>query len=563
MKFRITIILLVTIIGLTVFFIGCSDSESNEKSDEVKLKTDSADKLHDANNEDSVFQRIGTEIYTLDINQTANKQALEIIANTIEGLFKYNQDHTIGYGLCKAYELSEDGLEYIFYLRTDSRWSNGDPVTAHDFVYSWKRLANSKNSIHANKIALTQIKSSFKTAQAENNVNTDQLGVEALNDYTLKVVLEKPNPYLKSLLTLPYFAPLNENFVNKAGDAYGSTLDTVLSNGPYIVSVWEPEEQYVLSRNNDYYNNEEVELENIVYKIIGTNENAALMYEENEIDYLELQQESQLDYTSNPNTATILETTVYYITLNNNNEILKNQNARKAFALALDKLYIVENFTKDGSILIDNIVPYGLSFDSNGEDFHSTSIDDNYYYDPIKAREYWERAKEELKLDTYELIFVIAKSEFSTAIAEYIQKEFQENFEELSIVISPTKFSSSIESFEIYEKRAMEIEGWRADYNDPLAMLEIWASDSPYNNAGYSSVEFDKIISKDKQGLFMNNNDIRWQELKRAEKLLVEEDVCIIPMFQVGQSILLNPAIKRLDKYSCEDLILYMHIEME
>ena len=151
------------------------------------------------------------DISTLDMNLCYNSNTAEVLSNTVATLFKHDQDGKLTNELCKDYTVSEDGTIYTFNLRDDFKWSNGDPVTAHDFVYSWRRLGNpNTGSTYANYLSKAHI------VNAEGVVNGDldgsELGVTALNDYTLEVRLDRPVPYLLTFLCEAAFLPINQKF---------------------------------------------------------------------------------------------------------------------------------------------------------------------------------------------------------------------------------------------------------------------------------------------------------------------------------------------------------------
>jgi len=511
----------------------------------------------------SEFRRSGVIISTLDSHKATNKQEVEIIANTIEGLFTYNEDHTIRNGLCESYEMSEDGMEYIFHLRRDSRWSNGDSVTAHDFVYGWNRPASRfNNDLNPPVITYSKIKNSSEITEKEEIFFVKELGVEALNDYTLKVQMEAPNSYLITLLARPYFAPVNQKFAEALGEDYGTSVDALLCNGPYVLSEWAGNTHTVLRKNPNYYDSEEVALEKVYYRTISANIGLSKIYGDEEVDYLELGKDGYERFADHPDAQIIPELKVSLLTFHISNPVLENQNVRKAIAYGFDKARYVDEFFERLCTPMDNLIPYGFVYDRHGRDFRNEPVG-VLKYDVDKARAYWEKAKEELQLDTYEINMIGGSSEKDMAMGEYIKDELESNLEGLTINVLKTSFSSHSKDLEIYENGFIGKGLTIQYYTDPLAALESLVSEKDGVPMNYTNDEFDTIIADAQGGVLFESEEARLAALKEAEQIIVEDAVYLIPLYQHGRVILSRPSVKGMDCYSVKEYALYRYVQVD
>lgn len=276
----------------------------------------------DANGKKIVKLTESSDIPTMDLSVNTNSVSSKAIGNTIEGLFKYNEKAEIVNGLVKDYNMEEVTDEagnkvyrYTFNLRQDSVWSNGVKVTAHDFEYSWKRLANPNTGAQFSGLTVTAgMKNAAKVVSGE--LEVDELGVKATDDYTLVVDLEKDVPFFTQLLVFPNFYPQNQEFVEAQGDKYGTTPETTLYNGPFTLSKWTLGYEFEYAKNPNYYAADSVKVDAINFRIIKDVSSAVNMYEAGEIDRTGLNSEFVSRYQDDPNFFTIEDQSVFYIEMN-------------------------------------------------------------------------------------------------------------------------------------------------------------------------------------------------------------------------------------------------------
>jgi oligopeptide transport system substrate-binding protein len=569
MKFSKVLVLLLVVALVAGMFVGCGPKE-----EAVETKEDTAAATEEKKEESKEEAKeeakpavpqvlrltTGSDIPGLDCNIATDAASFEVLGNTVEGLFRLGKNDVAENALVESYEMSDDGLHWTFHLRQDSVWNNGTPVTAHDFVYSWKRLADpNTGSQYAFMIETAGLANATKVTKGEATV--EELGVKAIDDYTLELTLDIPVPFLKGLLTFPSFDPINEEFQKKHGDAYGTSIETMLFNGPFVLSTWETEYEFVLTRNPNYYDADKVKLEEVSFRIVKDANTTLNLYEAGDVDMAGLVGEQIEQYEDHPHLKKVPKTAVFYLQLNQGNKVLANLNARKAFSLAVDKTFIADEILANGSIAADYLVPHTLAAGPDGKDFRDGTPTYNNY-DGDKAAEYWAKAKEELGIDTFEIEFLTYDGETSRRISEYIQGQLQSNLEGLTVTIAQQPFKNKL-ALEDEGDYDFSFAGWGPDYGDPMTFLDMWITESGHNVIGFSNEDYDTIIKRTKMGDLTTDLATRWTELKRAEKILLEDNAAIIPLYQKGAMVLQQPKIKGLERHAFAPDFSYKDVTIE
>lgn len=257
--------------------------------------------------------RDSADIPTMDLSLATNSVSFQVIGNTMEGLYKYSMDGTVTDGLVT--EVKEEGNIYTFKLRKDSKWSNGTPVTAKDFVYSIHRLGNPKTGAQYSFLLQSAgIKNATKVVSGD--MDPKELGVKALDDYTLQIEVDLKVPFFKDLLAFPSFYPQNQEFVEAQGDKYGTTMDTVLYNGPFKLTKWKLGYEYELEKNPDYYDVAEVKVDAVNFRIIKDASAAVNLYNSGDIDRTSLSSELVSQYIDDPNYKTKPSLSIFFLEMN-------------------------------------------------------------------------------------------------------------------------------------------------------------------------------------------------------------------------------------------------------
>ncbi|MGL4797392.1 MAG: ABC transporter substrate-binding protein [Paraclostridium sp.] len=255
-----------------------------------------------------------SDIPTLDISKASDTVSSEVLMNTMEGLVKVDKEGMIIPGVAESWEKSEDGKTWTFKLRKDSKWSNGDPVTAKDFEYSWKRTLDPATASTYGFIMYDIV--GAKDFNLGKTDNADGVGVKAIDDYTLQVDLVRPVHYFDSLMFFKSFLPQNQKVVEQFGQEYGTTHDKIVYNGPFTLTDWKIEDIHTMTKNPNYWDASTVKIEKINKKIVKDGNAALNLYEAGEIDIVGLTSENVDKYKDSPEFKTRLSASTYFFQVN-------------------------------------------------------------------------------------------------------------------------------------------------------------------------------------------------------------------------------------------------------
>lgn len=485
------------------------------------------------------------ELASMDQHVASDGLSFEVISSTIEGLYSRDKIGNCIPAIAESYDVSEDSLIYTFHLKK-VKWSNGDPVTAKDFEFSWKRLLDPETASEYSFIGeVAGIKNASKVMSGEIDVN--ELGVRATDDYTFVVELERPIPYFVSLTAFPTFFPLNEKFVEEKGDQYALEPENLLANGPFKMVEWNKGYGFKLEKNSEYYNEEKVQIDGLEFRVIKDPQTAVLKYESGELDVVKLTSELVDKYKSDSGYTQIPEGYVYYISPNHELELFSNLNARKALYYGINKEYIAEKILNDGSIVADSIVAVGLVFGPDGMDF-SKSNEKYREYNKDKALEYWNKAKQEIGKDSFEVELLFDDFETIKKMSEFIQAELENNLPGLTVKLKaqPKKNRQALMKEGNFE---FGITRWGPDYADPLTYLELFIEGSSQNSAKYENTEYNNLVFEASRGSLASDPQGRWDAMKKAEEILLKQDAAVMPIFQQGYSFLINEKVDGIETH--------------
>ncbi|WP_414055974.1 peptide ABC transporter substrate-binding protein [Macrococcus equi] len=482
-----------------------------------------------------------SDIPTMDSSLATDAVSFNVYNQTIEGLYTLDKDDKAIPAIAKGEpKISADGKKWIVQLRDDAKWSNGEKVTAKDFEFAWKRTLDPKTAAE-----YAYIMYDLKNAEAVNKgkMKPDELGVKAVNDTTLEFELEKSKPYFKELLAFGSFLPQNEKFVKEKGKKYGTTEKDTLYNGPFTLSEWKTEDKFTLSKNDKYYDKDKVKLEKITYKVLKDANSGVNLYTTGKIDRVGIPAEFIDKYKKNKDYSTELDASTFFIRMNQTkNKDLQNKDLRMALAKSIDKEAYVKNNLNNGSIAIDTLMPKDFVKDKSGKDYVG-GVKSPLNYDVKAAKASYEKAKKALGKDKFTFEFLTFDQESSKKDAEYFKEQIEKNLPGVTLKIKqqPFKQKLDLESKGNYE---LSLAGWGPDYPDPMTFLDMFVTDGPHNQTGWSSKSFDKAIA-DADGPLLTDVDKRWTTLQNAETEFLN-DAVIIPVFQRGGAFLTQPYVKNI-----------------
>lgn len=521
-------LLSIGILATTVLLAACGSKSSNQGS--TKLASNQKISLSTT-----------AEITSLDLSKIYDKTSFIQIDETFEGLYRYDANGNVEPALATKTKISKDGKTYTINIRHNAKWSNGDPVTAKDFVYSWQRAVNPKTASQ-----YTYLFDNVKNADAIVNgkLSPNKLGVKANGKYQLKVQLARPTTYFKMVMARETLYPLDQKVVEKYGKKYGTSAKYTVYNGPFKNVGWTgTNDSWKLVKNNQYWDKKAVKLSQINYTVAKSPSTAYNLFQSGKLDLISLvgEQAKQLgkskDAVKRPLAAT------EYLQYNQRKGVFKNRNLRLAFSLALNRSQLINKVMQNGSIVSKGFVPADFAKNpKTGEDFAKEAyVPGTVDHDATKAKQYYKKALSQLGKKNLTIKLLSADDDQTKDVIEFIQSELQETLPGLKVESSSIPFASmlaraSAGNFEV------NFTGWSADFADPISFLSQFTSNNPENNGKWSSQAFDQAI-KDSNNKDANNATKRWQDLINAEKILAT-DQGITPIYQANGIDLVNPKLK-------------------
>jgi len=479
-----------------------------------------------------------SDIVSLDSSLALDGPSLNALNSVMEGLYMPNEKGEYVPAAALSYKVSTDGKVYTFTLR-DAKYSNGDPVTAKDFVFAMKRAVD-PNTKAQFAYDLYDIENAKDINQGK--LSVDKLGVTALDDKTLQIKLERPIPYFIQLTSLPMFFPLNEKFVKEQGSKYGLEANTTLYNGPYVVSKWDHEAGFTMTKNPQYYDKKNVHVNKIDVKIMKETTTAVNLYETGELDQAIIDSNVIDRYKGNKELNKLAMPIVSYISFNQKNPFLANLKVRKAIANGFNKEDISTTLLNDGSIPTDRIIPKGLVKNSKGVDFvSSTSHPSTVSLE--EAQSLFKEALSESGKSKATISLLVSDNNTSRKIGEYLKSQLETNLKGLTvnIVVQPAQQKFELRQQGNYD---LSLDTWGADYPDPTTYLELFTSKSALNVLNYKNAQYDEFVQK-ANTISLQNETERTQLLHNAEDLLLD-DAAIAPVYQAGYVYLQKSNVKNI-----------------
>ncbi|WP_404336721.1 peptide ABC transporter substrate-binding protein [Planococcus rifietoensis] len=486
----------------------------------------------------------GSGVPTMDSVMADDAVSFTMLNNAGEGLYRLDQQNAAIPAMASGEpEISEDGLTYTFKLR-DAKWSDGSPVTAHDFVFAWQRAADPETgSTYGPYMMAGTIKNAAAIAQGE--LDKSELGITAQDDQTLVVSLERPIPYFLSLMAFGTFYPQKEAYVTEHGDQYAMDSDKLLSNGPFVLANWDAAAMsWELEKNPEYWDAETVKLDKVEFNIVPDPGTGVNLYETGEADRAGLAGEFAMQYAEDEEVVRVLKPSVYYLQFNQEREgestALANPKLRKALALSFNKQDLADIVLANGSIPADFLVPTEFTFDANNEDFRQVN-GDMMEFNAEESKALWAEGLEEEGLTEVSLEYLSGDTELSKKIDAYMKDQMEGNLEGLTLEMSQVPFNVLLDKNEAQDYD-IQSTGWGPDFQDPITFLDLFATESPQNTMAYSNEQVDALLEQANGELALKPEE-RWQALAEVEKILVEEDAAIANMYQFGSMALQKPYV--------------------
>ncbi|EMY5507274.1 peptide ABC transporter substrate-binding protein [Bacillus wiedmannii] len=485
---------------------------------------------------------VSEEIPSLDTAKTMDGTSAHVMQNIFEGLYVLDdQDQPIP-AVAKSFKRSEDGKKYTFDLRKDAKWSNGDNVTANDFMFAWKRAITPETASQYASM-LFHVKNAKEINKG--TMSLDNLGVKAINDYKLEVELEQPIPYFLQLLALPIYLPQHESFLKEQGKNYALEPSNLIYNGPFVLEKWKHEQEFQLKKNATYWDEKKVKLDEINFQIVKDTMTAVNLYEAGNLDRVPINSQFVDKYKGNKELHMSSDPGIAMLRFNEKNNALANKKVRQSISLALNKEDFVAHFINNGAKPASGLVPVGHINEETGKDFRKENGDLSSY-DLQNAKKIWEEAKKELGVEQINFEFLTFEQDNAKRMAEYIKGDLEKNLHGLTIQIKQQPFKQKLQ-LEQTGDYDITMANWGPDYKDPISYLELFTTGNQNNKMNYSNSRFDELIKKAKTD-FVLEPEKRWGALLEAEQVLLE-DAAVAPLYHIGSAYVQKDYVKGIEKH--------------
>ena len=485
-----------------------------------------------------------TDPSTLDHHLTSTVAEGHIMRDLYEGLVVQSATAEIVPGVAERWEISEDGLTYTFYLRENARWSNGDPVTANDFVFAYRRLQDPETAApYANMHYIIAGAEEANTGGG----SLEDIGVTAVDDRTLEITLENPAPYFLELLTHQTGLPLHQASVEEFGADYVQPGNMV-TNGAYMLESFTPNDRIVMRKNPEFHDADNVQID--VVNFIPFEERATCLrrFEAGEVlscSDIPLEQMDYMQENLADSVRSVPYLGTYYLPIKTTKEQLADPRIRQAMSMAIDREFIADEIWQGAMIATHSFVPVGIG--NYGEPAELPYADDDMLDREDAAIALLEEAGVEEGELTVELRYNTSENNRNTmtAIADMLGNIGIETT--ITEMEGATYFDYLRQDGDFDMVRA----GWIGDYSDPQNFLFLHESDNlGFNYSRWANEDYDALMDQAAQETDL---EARAEILKQAETLLLEE-VPVIPILYYAANSLVSPKLQ-----GWEDNIMNVH----
>ncbi|WP_346703172.1 peptide ABC transporter substrate-binding protein [Ligilactobacillus agilis] len=480
-----------------------------------------------------------SELPSMDLSTATDTISFDQLNSTMEGIYRIGKNSKVEPGLATKTEVSKDGLTYAFTLRKNDKWSNGDPVTAQDFVYSWRRTVDPKTG--------SQYAYLFDGIANANDIiagkkAVDTLGIKAEGKYKLVVTLEKKLPYFKLLMGFPVFFPQNQNVVEKYGKKYGTAAKYLVYNGPFKMEGWSGSNlSWKLVKNKNYWDKKDVKLSQINFSVNKSTTTSYNLYQSKKLDYTPLSTEQAKQLKGKDGYQVLKEARTNYLEFNETNKVFANKKIRQALSYAVNRQVLADKVLGAGTLPSLGIVSRDLAF-NKGKDFAvAAKTTAGVTYNKAKAQKLLKEGLAEVGQSKLSFTLLGDDTDVSKQVTESLQSQIQQTLPDVDVSVSNVPFKTRLQRSEDGDFDVV-VSAWGADFADPISFLDLFTSDNSYNNGKWKNAEYDKLITASKT-TDAGNVDKRWDDMVKASKIL-SEDQGVAPLYQLNVAYMLNPSVK-------------------
>lgn len=464
----------------------------------------------------------------VDMNSflTTDVAAGDILRMTMASLYKLDENDQPVEDLAEDTQVSEDGKVYTMKIRQDAKWTNGDPVTAKDFVYAYQMMCTESTAAPYSYMIYENLVNGVEVFNGTKPVS--ELGVKALDDYTLEVSFVNPIPYAKHLFSFTTFYPMNQKAYEEIGaDNYAKDADKIVTNGAYTLSEWVHDDHITLTKNPDYYNAGEIEIENVKYLMLKDTNARMNAFKAGEVDSIDLVGDQvQQAKDAGMNVQTFIDNGNWYLQYNVEKKELSNAKIRKALGMAIDVQSLCDNVLKDGSVPATCVTPTSIN-GAGGKSF-AEAVGTITVFDAEEAKKLFEEGLKELGItaDQFKVSLVVDDTTNAQKNGTFFQDQWKQALG-IDVEVKPMPFKARIQAMQNAEFDIVYA-GWAPDYNDPMTYLELFMTGNGNNYGKFSNKEYDTLLTDAKSEADVNK---RQDLLIQAEKLICEKEAPIYPLY--------------------------------
>lgn len=530
---------LLSLLMIMLLLVGCSGGNNGGGGDAAP-----ADGGSDAVT--VVTLQAPTPLISMDPVVVTDGTSFSALTMCFSGLMSLDADGNPVPDAAESFTVSDDGTLYTFKLRDGAVWSNGDPVTANDFVYAWDRMRSEESA-------------------ADYAFLWDICAVEsykAVDDLTFEVKLSSPSGFFLGLTAFPSMFPINVKVAQEKGDQYALSTGDMVYNGPYTMTGWTAGYSFEFEQNPTYWDAANFDAnyaKKVIFREITDTQTALMEYESGNLDTVSLSGEQVDANSSAPGFVNRLAGYMYYLTINMGNNHhnrtgaadLSNANIRKAISFAIDREEIAR-VLNDGSVAAGGIVPIDLAANpATGADFRE---DQGYIvsYDEAKAKDFYAKGVAELGHDvTFDLLYGSDEGDSIIKAAEQVQSYLEAVGFTVNLNPKPKKERLDLAGTADDHDYDVMLTRWGPDYADPQTYMDLFLTESvDYNDGGYSSEVYDSLVHDAEFGAGVSDANMRWSLFLEAEKQLIVEDAAVVPVFQAGGAMIISPKISGIEFHS-------------
>lgn len=465
----------------------------------------------------------------LNSTKSTDQASFMILGHVKEGLLRYDESGKLVAGVAEKWELNDKGA--TFWLRKNAQWSDGKPVTANDFVFSWRLAVDPKN---ASEYAFIMYPVKNAEAISKGKLKPDQLGVKAVDPHTLKVEFEKPCGYFLSLMAFGTYLPIREDFYQTTAGAYASDADKMLFNGPFKLVKWVHSASLRMEKNEKYWRANEIKIDVIDSPYITSDSQARFnLFKDKKIDFVGLDAQTlQVASKENFRIKKFADGSVWYLEFNHRpGKPTANKNLRKAIQYSFDPQELLSKvLTTPGNVPGKSLFPEWLQ--GNKQKFRQEYPVKLVKPDVKTAQSYLEKAKKELGGTLPDLVFLTGDSADASKEAEFYQGLFKEKLG-INLKIDKQTFKQRLAKMTSGDFDIVSA-GWGPDYADPMTFADLFTSWNDNNRGRFRNSEYDKWI---KTAQDTADPKKRMDAMAKVQEIILEE-LPILPTYERGSTYL-------------------------